>query len=127
MESTPAASLSHTARTLRTALERLPIRREGDLTLILARREAFRLLPGARSRQGPVLALLGAALLCLLIPLHRAYGAEGRVPYFLVYGILVQAGLVVLCARAVWAGLRADAASGSLDELLLTGARGREM
>ncbi|HTE19455.1 MAG TPA: hypothetical protein VK689_13885 [Armatimonadota bacterium] len=92
----------------------------------MARREALRLLAGSRSQPGLILLLLGAVLLSLLIPLHRAYGGSpGRssAPYFLLFAVGIQIGLTVLSARAVWAGMRTDMATGSTEELLLTGAR----
>ncbi len=114
----------------RAAVGRLARPERGELVPIMARREVFRILTGARSRQATALGLAVAAVLCLLIPLHRAYGPAGMrsaVPYFLIYGCLIQAGFLLLSGRAVWAGMRHDTASGSIEELLLTGARGTQV
>ena len=91
----------------------------------MARREARRLVPGFSAGQGLWLGLTGAALLCLLIPVRRAYGSPGprlTAPSFLLFAILAQISLFLLAAHAVWAGTRRDAAAGSADEFILTGA-----
>jgi hypothetical protein len=96
-----------------------------DVVGVMARREAQRFLFPSRSRQTAVVALLAASGGALLIPLHRLYGgSHGRsdLPYFLVYALAVQIALVLIFSRAVWASLRQDAATGSADELLVTGA-----
>jgi hypothetical protein len=90
----------------------------------MARHEAFRCVMGARGQFSIGWGMAAAAAVCLLIPLHRAYGASGpvnRIPYFLIYCLLIQLSLFFLCGRAVWAGMRRDAATGSLEELMLTG------
>lgn len=127
MAGTDAINSSAPARILRRVAGRLSVLRPEERTSVLARREAQRFLLGARSFQGSVLALVAVALLCLLIPLHRWYGAGGRAPYFLLFALVIQIALVVLSARAVWVGMRHDAACGSLDELILTGAKTREL
>jgi len=92
----------------------------------MARHEAFRCVMGARGQFSVSWGMVAAAAVCLLIPVHRAYGAGGpanRIPYFVIYCLLIQISLLVLCGRAVWAGMRRDAATGSLEELMLTGIR----
>lgn len=101
----------------------------GETTLIMARRELARSLPtsaGLESWIGPGT----MAALALLIPLHRAYGGSvpGKYPpYFLIFAVLVQIGLLIVSGRAVWASTRRDMASGSLEELLLTGVRPEQL
>lgn len=101
----------------------------GETTLIMARRELARSLPssaGLGSWIGPGT----VAALALLIPLHRAYGGSvpGKYPpYFLIFALLVQIGLLIVSGRAVWASTRRDMASGSLEELLLTGVRPEQL
>lgn len=105
-----------------THLARVATGRSEGLVRVMARREFLRFLGGGRSHQGLLLGLFAAAGCCLLIPLHRWYGAGGGTPHFLLYAVLVQVALFLLTARAVWTSMRLDAATGSLDELLLTGA-----
>lgn len=96
----------------------------GETTLIMARRELARLLPGSAGGVGVWAGPAAAGALALLLPLHRAYGGGppgARPPYFLIFSLLVQLGLLIGAARAVWASMRRDLASGSLEELLLTG------
>lgn len=94
-----------------------------EVIQVMARREAGRLLFWERSRQALVIGVLVGLLVPLLIPLHRTFGAASRpVPYLLLFCLGVQIALLVLSARAVWAGARHDAASGSLEEIILTGA-----
>jgi ABC-type Na+ efflux pump permease subunit len=96
----------------------------GETTLIMARRELARNLPASNSGLGPFAGLGAAVALALLIPLHRAYGEDtpGHYPpYFLIFAVLIQLGLLLVSTRAVWASARRDIASGSLEELLLTG------
>lgn len=114
----------------RSAVGRLTSPDRGELVPIMARRELLRVLTGARSRQATLTGLCAAGLLCLLIPLHRAYGSETArfgSHYFLIYSIAIQLGLLIATGRAVWAGMRHDAASGSIEELLLAGARGTQV
>lgn len=95
-----------------------------ELVRIMARREALRLLPGLRPGGDLALGLGMAMAAALLIPLHRAYGDEalrGR-SYFLLFAVGLQTAFLLLAGRAVWAGMRRDAATGSREELLLTGA-----
>jgi ABC-type transport system involved in multi-copper enzyme maturation permease subunit len=90
----------------------------------MARHEAHRCFVAGRAQMGNAGGLAAAALLCLLIPLHRAYGGSSPAqypPYASLFGVAVQIALVVLSARAVFVGTRRDAASGTLEELILTG------
>lgn len=96
----------------------------GETTAIMARRELARSLPGNGGASGAWIGLVAAGGLALLLPLHRVYGggdSNDPPPYFLIFSVLVQIGLVAGSARAVWASTRRDLAAGSLEELLLTG------
>lgn len=113
------------AEKLRARLARLARPLESELVAIMALREIRRLTIGARSGQGMSASLVVAGLACLLIPLHRVFGVapgQGLPPYMLFYGLAVQLVLLIAGARAVWAGMRHDVASGTAEELLLTGA-----
>lgn len=125
-----AATASSRLDAFRSAVGRITSPDRGELIPIMARRELFRVLTGARSRQATATGLFLAALLCLLIPLHRAYGGNSErlwSHYFVIYTVVVQLGLFLSTGRAVWAGMRHDAASGSIEELLLAGARGTQV
>lgn len=111
------------ASSKRSLLARLRSAGESGVLPVMARREAGRVLFWERSHQGVALGVAAACVLAVLIPLHRLYGVSPRpIPYLLVFAMLVQAALLISFARAVWAGMRQDAATGSLDELRLTGA-----
>ena len=93
---------------------------------VLARREIGGLLFSDRARQSVFTSLVAVILLALFLPIFRAYGhprlREG-VASFPVFAIALQVLVFLGALRAVWAGMRRDAAAGSVDELMLTGAR----